>query len=935
MTNAAVRGVNRRSTHGISTVVMDQVPYPMVEMSTEGHVRFVNHALVDLLGYPDARTLITAPLFDVVAHPEEISALRSAIERDGAVGGLEIELIRFSGKSIWVVAAAHEVDGSDGSSWQATLVDITTRRRAEQAATDNERRYRAIFEQSPVGLWEEDFSALHGWFEGLRAAGVEDLRDHLARHPEDTKRALSLVRVVDVNAAGLLLQGVKRKSKALGSLRPLEDIRGGFTEQICCIWDGINECETEITGKAEDGRTVTHTLRMSVPSFDGQPDLSRVIVAIIDITDRVAAEQARHEAHLLFRSAFTDAPIGMVLIETSGRITDVNRALCDLAGRSAPELSGVDWREIVFPDDLDSFAADWESVATGMETVMNAEVYLVRPDETVARASIRLSAAIGNEGTQSYFIGQFVDSTDLHASNAELLRFFNSIPVALYRIGGDGRFLDANPALLNLLGYPDLQALKDAGVISLYRDPDMRLDFAVHMDEHGVVVDMEQELLHQSGEMIWVQNTAGWVRDAATNEVRFEGSLVDITDRRRTSHELEASERQYRGLFDRSPVALFSEDFSRVHEWIERLRSTGVTDIRSHLQAHPDAIFEASRYIDVLDVNQAAVDLLEAESAAQLMSSGVVPKRSSSRHALTEQVIALAEGRTQLRLEHRRRTLKGKPIETTLMWLFSPGEDRASAYRVLVAMVDMTERREADRQLADLGRTKDALIASIAHELRTPITAVVGFAEELRDTWDDIASASGKEFIDEIAVQSVEVSEIVEDLLVAAQLKVGRLSSIPSSVDLLAQVHRIIEHFNTMGYTEITVSGDSAMAWVDEARTRQIVRNLVANALVHGGSKIEITTSPEGATATVTVRDDGDGMDPIDVEKAFECYQRLHDHPSQPASIGLGLHISREIARSMGGDLTYGRLDGWTAFALTVPTSESVPLSHVNGRTTP
>jgi PAS domain S-box-containing protein len=532
-------------------------------------------------------------------------------------------------------------------------------------------------------------------------------------------------------------------------------------------------------------------------------------------------------------------------------------------------------------------------------------------------------------------IGQFVDTTELHRSHTALTQLFETIPAALYRTTPDGQILHANPALLDLIGSPDLTTAQTPGLASFYVDHTERDRFKALMEEHEVVMGFEYELYHASGETIWVQDSARLFRDENTQEVFYEGALVDITSKKRALLELQASEERYRNVFNRSPVALFEEDFSKVYAWIEQLKTVGVTDIRAYLRDHPDVISEAIARIEILDANPAAARLLEADSTDQLIGPIDASMASSAEESFVEQVVAVAEGRDRLFLEATGQTFTGRSIDIVVMWVLSPGEDQVNSHRVLVAVVDVTERREAERQLRELVRTKDEIIASVSHEIRTPLTAIVGFAQEMRDNWDDMPSTECRDYVDVIAAQSVEVSDIVEDLLVAARIDVDRLTVAPSSIDLLDQVHNVVDHFNAMDRNGITIKGDSAMAWADQARTRQILRNLITNAQTHGGPNIEIHTSSDNGIATVAVRDDGGGIAPADIERAFQRYERLHDTTTQPASIGLGLHLSRELAQLMGGDITYTYVDGWTEFTLTLPTDPPAETpDHSNNRHT-
>ena len=117
----------------------------------------------------------------------------------------------------------------------------------------------------------------------------------------------------------------------------------------------------------------------------------------------------------------------------------------------------------------------------------------------------------------------------------------------------------------------------------------------------------------------------------------------------------------------------------------------------------------------------------------------------------------------------------------------------------------------------------------------------------------------------------------------------------------------------------IVVSDTGVDVWADPVRFRQVLRNLITNARRYGGGSIAIEVKQRGDAVAISVVDDGPGV-PEDREQAiFEAYERGHANSTQPGSVGLGLTVSRQLARLMDGDLTFQRRDSMTCFEFTVP----------------
>jgi len=235
----------------------------------------------------------------------------------------------------------------------------------------------------------------------------------------------------------------------------------------------------------------------------------------------------------------------------------------------------------------------------------------------------------------------------------------------------------------------------------------------------------------------------------------------------------------------------------------------------------------------------------------------------------------------------------------------------------------LTELTVLKNRLEEAAASKDEFIASISHELRTPLTAVVGLSHELTTNGALFGPAEYDEFLGLISQQSLELSYIVDDLLVAARADSGTLQLEPELVDLEAIVESAVQtqfaqSEDAMPMIASARRGD-VFSWADPFRVRQVVRNLLQNAQRYGGDDVAILIERHGTTPIVIVSDDGPGVPLGSEETIFRAYERAHGSSAQPASVGLGLAVARQLARLMGGDLAYRRRAERTEFVLTLP----------------
>lgn len=253
-------------------------------------------------------------------------------------------------------------------------------------------------------------------------------------------------------------------------------------------------------------------------------------------------------------------------------------------------------------------------------------------------------------------------------------------------------------------------------------------------------------------------------------------------------------------------------------------------------------------------------------------------------------------------------------------WILLAG--LAIAMMAAAAVYAFSHRSEAMRQveaLTEVLDAKDQFIASVSHELRTPLTGVLGFAEVLRDQAARLSPDERAEMAAAIADEASDLAAIIDDLLVMGRAEHGTLTVVAVPVDLRAQATQVLEALNLAGEIPVEATRPDARAVADPGRVRQIIRNLVTNAVAYGGPNIRVVIEPVGGMLAVKVIDDGAGIPPEHSEKIFQPYYHSHATAGRPDSIGLGLSVSRMLAQRMGGDLSHRLVDGETIFQLTLP----------------
>ena len=221
---------------------------------------------------------------------------------------------------------------------------------------------------------------------------------------------------------------------------------------------------------------------------------------------------------------------------------------------------------------------------------------------------------------------------------------------------------------------------------------------------------------------------------------------------------------------------------------------------------------------------------------------------------------------------------------------------------------------EAERQLS---RAKDEFIAGLSHELRTPLTSIYGFSEMLIET-GLVDPRNSMELITLINRESSELSRMVDDLLTSARLGSDALSIELCDVALVPEIQNVIAPYLRTGRT-VDVTGPSLVVRADPLRLRQVIRNLVSNAIRHGGPNVSIDVRSVDEKVILSVIDDGEGVSKELETRLFDRFVHRGHKALLTGSVGLGLSIARSLVEGMDGSISYLRANNHTVFSMILP----------------
>jgi PAS domain S-box-containing protein len=642
------------------------------------------------------------------------------------------------------------------------------------------------------------------------------------------------------------------------------------------------------------------------------------------VTRHLRGEQDRTEGRLrevegVLEAAFEAASSGMAVLDLEGNLQQVNQALCDLLGRSREELLGTAWSTHLHPDDAAQHAAAAERLVAGEAWSIQREIRLRLKDRRAAWGLVGLSLVHDSAARPQYLFLHVTNLTDrvraearLRQSEAHSRNLFEMSPIPLWEVDLSG--VVAHFERWHADGATDLAAfLRDR--------PEQ-----AHLAAAGAAVRRANEAARA---LFCAASTDSFAEEVAAGALGpgYHQALlaqVDALWRGQTHHEIGVDLNDTAGTPHTGTLRVVIPTVEGHPDVTSVVVS--FTDLTEHLRARDQLRRVEDRLRTVMagaPIVVFAVDehgVFTFSEGQGLTALGLAPGEAVGRS-----IFEMYRGSAGV-IQAMRRSLAGEVFRGTLSFgqlvfdtHFSPMWEDGRVVGVIGVSHDVTEQTRASDRLRQLVRAKDEFVATVSHELRTPLTAVVGFSHELRDRLERLESGEVRTFINLIGDQATEVADLVEDLLVASRLDLDEVAVTRDAIHLWDQVDAVLVA-RRIGKEVTTVRHErEAKVFADPVRVRQIFRNLLANADRYGGPHITVRVDRFGEVFALSVIDDGAGIPEPDRERVFDPYCRAHKEVGRTESVGLGLTVSRQLARLMNGDLSYDYRSGHSIFSVTLP----------------
>lgn len=476
------------------------------------------------------------------------------------------------------------------------------------------------------------------------------------------------------------------------------------------------------------------------------------------------------------------------------------------------------------------------------------------------------------------------------ADDEKYRRLFEGMREAYVQVDMAGRIVDFNEAFLELAGHADdeLRALTYQQLTPARWHAEEARIVAEQILPRGWSDPYEKEYQRKDGRLVPVELRTVLVRDAGGRPAAMWAFVRDITDRKRAEAALRESEARAR-----RQVAEIQSIYDSAHVGL--------------------CVFD--RDLRFLRINRRLAELNGQPATAHLGRTvdEIVPALAPLAHQVAEQVFRTGEG--VIDVEFTGTTAAQPGVQRTWVEQWLPLLDEAGqVMAVNVVVEEVTERRRAEEALREADRRKTEFLAVLSHELRNPLGPIRNSIVLLESAPPDGPVARRAREV--LRRQTDHLVRLVDDLLDLSRITHGKMAVHLEPVDVRELVRRSYldakAQFDARG-VELTLSDTPEPLWIaaDPARFAQMVGNLLNNALKFTAPRglVQLKAARRGDACEVSVKDDGEGLDPADLERIFDPFEQGGHVPEGAGGLGLGLALVKRLAAKHGG-AAHARSDG-------------------------
>jgi PAS domain S-box-containing protein len=527
-------------------LILGSLTDSVIMLDAMGCIQYVNHVPPGL----DEKELPGTNWLNWVLAEDRTRAsvsLRQTVEK-GLSAEIEYRVIGLEQKATWLRVKSARMP--DDSVQKVVLIasDITQTRWVEEELRQSEARYHSLFDDSPIALWEEDFSLVKREIDRLRRAGVTDFKKYWQDNPEEISGLPGLVKIIEINKASANMLGMRGKdliSEHLSDYLTDESMQM-IQEEITTLAEGKTQFKFQLPLLNIKKEKLIFDLNLIVhPAY--VDSLERVLVSFIDVTEQKKAEAELQQATERLSLSQRSSKSGLWDWDfLTGRLIWTHELFELFDSQYLPSLSLEDWLEFVHLDDR-QITKDAINKA-----ILEHKPLVIEYQIVLSSGEIRWMSALGDTtydqaGQPQRMSGICIDITErkvsteaLRASEERFRGYFEQDLIGVAVTSPEKGWLDANVATCRLLGYSKDELTTKSWAELTYPD-DLDLDLGYFGQVMRGEIDgyrLEKRFIRADGVVIYVDLSVRCRRYPSGGVEYFMALLSDISERKNAEAEL-------------------------------------------------------------------------------------------------------------------------------------------------------------------------------------------------------------------------------------------------------------------------------------------------------------------------------------------------------------------------------------------------------------
>ncbi len=625
-----------------------------------------------------------------------------------------------------------------------------------------------------------------------------------------------------------------------------------------------------------------------------------------DITDSKQMERKIRETTREFEKIAEMGDDGIVVFDQAFKITFANLMASEITGIPKEDLIGRNFFSVIGKEDKE-FLEGTITRGEGMGEQLCMEMTILTPQGQVKDAEVCIATArsdIGEVKTYAYLrdiTTRKKFERDLRDSEEKLRNLFERVRHGLFISSKEGKFLDCNQALLDILGYSTREEFLNIDIAhDLYVNPEDRTLFQERIERNGYAKEMEIEFKKKNGEKITVLLTGHPIRNEKGEIVGYEGINLDISERKRIENELREANEFFMNLIESSVDGIIAADM-KGNIFIFNKGAEALTG------------YTAEEIIGKIHITQIYPEGIAKEIMRRLRS----PENGGVGKLLPAQFNVVNKYEEEIPIQLSAALIyDGAGIEVASVGIFT---DLRSSLMMEKKLQETHLQLVSSEKMASLGK----LAAGIAHEINNPLGGILIYASLMMEDLSE--EDSRRQDLARIVQEAGRCKDIVKSLLEFARQTEPKIE--PTDINrAITDGLFFLENQALFHNIQIIKKLDPFLPPVcgHGGQLKQVFMNIIVNAAeaMHGSGTLTIHTfsGPEGKTVLVEFTDTGEGIPEENLSRIFEPFFTTKDVGK---GTGLGLATSYGIVEDHGGKISVkSKVGEGTIFTIELPVNQ-------------